>query len=195
VVRIEQIATNDFIPVQADDPVERVAELLAATRAVRVIVRRWPEGYAAPLYYVFPCADLRSKCQDKSGTDLQTLLGLRDEDATPLVDADASAETSPDVCVVHWGGEVIGLYDVALPPTWAKTFIDAGASAFLGTLWSVDDGAALRFASAFYLNLLGGRIVADAVWEARATAGITGLAYTVFADPFARVEPAGQPTP
>jgi hypothetical protein len=72
---------------------------------------------------------------------------------------------------------------------WAKSFISAGASAFLGTLWSVFDDSAHRFATAFYDALLGGEPVGKAVKTARAAIrprnDLTWLAYTAFADPLA----------
>lgn len=81
---------------------------------------------------------------------------------------------------------------------WARKFIKAGvdqrerpigAAAFVGTLWSIRDESARVFASAFYDHLLAGMTVPDAAFEARKAAGVTGLAYTVFADPFAAVVP------
>ncbi len=74
---------------------------------------------------------------------------------------------------------------------WAARFIGAGAAAFVGTLWSVKDESAQTFTSSFYDRLLAGMTVADAAFEARAAAGVTGLAYSVFADPFASVVRGG----
>jgi hypothetical protein len=86
---------------------------------------------------------------------------------------------------------------------WAETFLkaaadkqhpDNGAAAFIGTYWSVDDGAALTFAKAFYGALLnGGATVGEAARVARRKAkddhpdDVSYLAYTVYAHPLARV--------
>lgn len=74
---------------------------------------------------------------------------------------------------------------------WARSFIDAGAAGFVGSLWSVYDDAAYQFAQAFYTHLLNGKTIGQAVKEARAVIrplkDPTWLAYTVFADPFATV--------
>ena len=74
---------------------------------------------------------------------------------------------------------------------WARRFIECGAAAFIGSLWSVYDEAACQFAKAFYSHLLAGESIAQAAKEARAAIrplkDPTWLAYTVFADPLAVV--------
>lgn len=82
---------------------------------------------------------------------------------------------------------------------WAESFIEAGAAVFIGSLWSVGDEAAYKFAKAFYGNLLSGMSIGSAVKKARDSIKpnstnnpindpTTWLAYTVFADPFATVQ-------
>lgn len=82
---------------------------------------------------------------------------------------------------------------------WAKSFIEAGAAGFIGSLWSVGDEAACKFAKAFYGNLLSGMSIGTAIKKARESIKpnstnnpindpTTWLAYTVFADPFATVQ-------
>ncbi len=74
---------------------------------------------------------------------------------------------------------------------WARRFINAGAGCFIGSHWSVYDEAAFKFAKAVYDNLLGGKTVGAAVKAAREAIrpmkDPTWLAYTVFADPLAKV--------
>jgi hypothetical protein len=76
---------------------------------------------------------------------------------------------------------------------WAPRFLRAGAAAFLGPVWAVTDRAAGRFAEVFYRALLAGSPIAEAAWTARRQVredfpGNTAwLAYTLFADPLARV--------
>lgn len=76
---------------------------------------------------------------------------------------------------------------------WARRFVQAGAGAFIGAYWSVYDDAAVAFAKEVYGRLLDGKPIGDAVREARAAVRAGGdptwLAYTVFADPMASVEP------
>ena len=76
---------------------------------------------------------------------------------------------------------------------WARRFLDAGAGAFVGSYWSVYDQPAIDFAKAVYGRLLGGTPIARAVKEARgqikSDGDATWLAYTVFADPLAAVQP------
>lgn len=75
---------------------------------------------------------------------------------------------------------------------WAEAFMQAGAGAFVGSLWSVTDGAAKEFAQEFYRQLRCGKILADAVTAARKAVAQqpcdpTWLAYTVYGDPRARL--------
>jgi hypothetical protein len=79
---------------------------------------------------------------------------------------------------------------------WAARFVRAGASAFIGSLWEVNDELAAQFAIRFYTDLLAGQTLGDAFHAARAhirkedRANPTWLAYTLYADPNGRVKPA-----
>jgi hypothetical protein len=68
----------------------------------------------------------------------------------------------------------------------------AGAGAFIGALWQVDDQLALTFAETFYSELKKGQPLVEAARAARTAAKtrqeFTWLAYTVYGNPFARLE-------
>ena len=71
---------------------------------------------------------------------------------------------------------------------WADKFLQAGAAAFIGSMWAVSDGAAREFAQELYRSLLHGTPLGQAVTAARhAIAGDPGdptwLAYAVYGDP------------
>jgi hypothetical protein len=75
---------------------------------------------------------------------------------------------------------------------WAEAFMQAGAGAFVGSLWAVTDGAAREFAQEFYHQLRDGLPLGEAVTAARGSAASqpgdpTWLAYTVYGDPSARL--------
>ena len=76
---------------------------------------------------------------------------------------------------------------------WAARFVRAGASAFVGSLWEVNDELAAQFAIQFYSQLLTGQTLGNAFHAARAhiraldDANSTWLAYTLYADPNGRV--------
>jgi hypothetical protein len=74
---------------------------------------------------------------------------------------------------------------------WASALLRNGAAAFVGSHWEVADDLALTFASTFYAQLDGGASVAAAAREARLAIRDAGdptwLAYTVFADPGAKL--------
>jgi hypothetical protein len=75
---------------------------------------------------------------------------------------------------------------------WAAKFLEAGAGAFIGSLWAVSDETACGFAEEFYSWLKRGFCLGEAVQRARqAAAGQpddpTWLAYTVYGDPRAKI--------
>lgn len=74
---------------------------------------------------------------------------------------------------------------------FAQAFIKAGAGAFVGTLWGVDDKLAINFTKTFYAELAAGSTLAEASKKARNAAKKAGeptwLAYTVYGEPFAKV--------
>jgi CHAT domain-containing protein len=79
---------------------------------------------------------------------------------------------------------------------WARVFLRAGAGAFVGTQWVVGDGAAKVFAEEFYRSLLDGSDLGESLRCARAATqeapgDPTWLAYTLYGDPAAHLQPAG----
>lgn len=71
---------------------------------------------------------------------------------------------------------------------WARTFMAAGAGAFIGSLWAVRDSTARDFACELYSQLMKGTMLGKAVMLARQAAAAspgdpTWLAYTVYGDP------------
>lgn len=98
----------------------------------------------------------------------------------------------------------------ALEQTWASTFVRAGCSAFVGSLWAVQANVEAAFVSAFYNSIWAGQTLAVAFQTARRLAktvvpeSLDWLAYVLFGDPMARpyrpvqgqgyavVEPIGQ---
>lgn len=80
---------------------------------------------------------------------------------------------------------------------WASQFVKAGAAAFIGPYWAVSDRASRCFARSFYGWLFAGKEIGEAAREARLEVrkafpgNPTWLAYSVYADPFARVDSIG----
>ena len=81
---------------------------------------------------------------------------------------------------------------------WAQRFVEAGASAFIGSLWEIDDRLAARFAKEFYDRLFGlhgqaAMPLARAFHEARMVVKEAGpgnptwLAYVLYGDPCAEM--------
>jgi CHAT domain-containing protein len=75
---------------------------------------------------------------------------------------------------------------------WASKFLEAGAGAFIGSLWAVSDGAAREFAEELYGQLKTGASLGKALMDARSRAAThaddpTWLAYSAYGDPRAKV--------
>jgi hypothetical protein len=71
---------------------------------------------------------------------------------------------------------------------WADKFLDAGASAFIGSLWEIRDSSAPIFAENVYGSLLSGTTLGNSVLNARKaiqeeTGDPTWLAYALYGDP------------
>jgi DNA-binding NarL/FixJ family response regulator len=81
---------------------------------------------------------------------------------------------------------------------FATAFVEGGAGAFVGSLWSVGDTPAHIFVQALYRALKAGWPMAPAAVKARKAARRSGdaswLAYTVYAHPHARLSPSTQTT-
>ena len=75
---------------------------------------------------------------------------------------------------------------------WADKFMQAGAAAFVGSLWAVRDTTAHEFAAEFYKNLKAGESLGTAAMSARKEiannlADPTWLAYAIYGDPNAKI--------
>jgi CHAT domain-containing protein len=70
---------------------------------------------------------------------------------------------------------------------WATKFLGAGASVFIGTLWSVSDEIAFRFVQELYNELSSGTTLGEAVKKARNKCKQSGdpswLAYQLYGHP------------
>ncbi len=79
---------------------------------------------------------------------------------------------------------------------WARAFVDAGCSAFVGPQWSVNDNLTFNFARTFYDQLVDGRTLGQAARAARHRAyelergSLAWLAPVIYAHPNARLAPA-----
>ena len=101
-------------------------------------------------------------------------------DSAPLVFINACQSGSPAVSFNKLEG-------------WAAQFVEAGAAAFIGSLWAVADESAPEFAAQVYRRLSAGFPLGEAVMDVRRAAASahgndpTWLAYTVYGDPHATV--------
>jgi hypothetical protein len=134
---------------------------------------------------------------DGSGSSLRLGGGpLRPTDLAPSILRKAMVPASPLVFfnACRTAGEVPWLTEMM---GWARQFMEAGAGAFIGSLWAVRSSAARSFAEAFYDALVIGKLpLGTASLRARrAIAGEgdpTWLAYTIYGNPAARMHPGGR---
>jgi hypothetical protein len=91
-----------------------------------------------------------------------------------------------NACQLAGEGKVL-----SLGSGWPRAFLDIGASAFVGPLWSVQDESARDAAKHFYQELSEGKSLGEALRTLRMIwlngGSVTFLAYTLYGDPTARV--------
>lgn len=81
---------------------------------------------------------------------------------------------------------------------WADAFMDAGAGAFIGSLWEVRDSSSLKFATGLYTALTEDKTISESIAAAREKLRLddpsdpTWLAYTLWGDPAAKVQFGGE---
>ena len=99
------------------------------------------------------------------------------EKGRPLVFLNACTSAGADVSLIGIGG-------------WSKRFVDAGVTAFIGSLWEVNDSLAADFAEAFYNQVIITKAsLGQAFHEARRIikekdpGNPTWLAYVLYAHP------------
>jgi hypothetical protein len=127
-VRIEQVGYDDFVSVRADDPADRTSQLLEGTRAPRAIIRYDVGGQL--YFYVRPVQQVIDRCRGRARQTVKQALELHEDQRDPLVDADADAETSPDVCVIQRDGELVGYYDVTMPVNTVRSGLSSERGPF-----------------------------------------------------------------
>jgi CHAT domain-containing protein len=75
---------------------------------------------------------------------------------------------------------------------FADAFLRAGASVFIGALWSIGDETAMEFCRAFYASLWAGHTLTEAAIaarnEARKIGDATWLAYVIYGHPHFRIK-------
>jgi hypothetical protein len=178
-------------PVNAEEELRRVRQLLGPGVHDRGRITRREELTAM---LEAPPGVLHFACHNEATGQTEAALMLDDGGPpfrpTDLAVAAAKQSLAGAAPVVFFNAcrsadEIPGL---TRPVGWASKFMAAGAGAFLGTLWPVSSGAALRFADAFYGSFItAGQPLGAAVAQARAeVAGDGGdptwLAYAVYGE-------------
>ena len=145
----------------------------------------------SPSVLHFAC---HNRFTDKAGSVISLDGGpFRPSDLAPARQARSLAGSSPLVFLnaCRTAGEIPGLMQTM---GWARQFMEAGAGAFIGSLWAVRSSSAKAFADTFYHALVTeGAPLGKASLQARqaiaADAGDpTWLAYTIYGNPSATIQ-------
>jgi len=124
-----------------------------------------------------------------SGIALERGIELKPEHISGV--ATAFGKTNPLVILnaCQTGAQGFALTGIG---SWATQFLDAGASGFIGTLWSVSDYTAFRFTQHLYQKLFERVTLGEAVLQARNLIRQTGdpswLAYELYGHPNSHVK-------
>uniref|UniRef100_UPI00390891F6 CHAT domain-containing protein n=1 Tax=Streptomyces justiciae TaxID=2780140 RepID=UPI00390891F6 len=157
------------------------------------IQSRLDEGMAGLLHFACHNAFKETGSQVTMGDglfdplDLATAQGSRSLGATrPLVFFNACRSAGQ----IDWYSTSLG---------WARQFLEAGAGAFVGTLWPVRSDSALAYADVFYTHLITNQLpLGEASMKARQAirdldGDPTWLAYAVYGSPAATATTRGMP--
>ena len=183
-------------PPQARDEVEMLRRLLDSTtaRATDPVI-----GELTPLLDLIHQGDfglLHFACHNAFDTFSGSSISLDRRQFTPLLLTTAAigralTGTAPTVFInaCRSAGTVPAYHQL---DGWAQKFLEAGAAAFIGSLWAVRDGTARDFACELYRQLKSGVMLGPAVMRARQAAATvpgdpTWLAYAVYGDPRASI--------
>ena len=129
-----------------------------------------------------------ARARDPNGAEL---LLFGDDFLTPANLASAKANFRQHAPLIFLNGCNTGRAGFSLTGIggWAQQSLNAGAGAFIGTLWPVGDSKARAFSRSFYRNFLGGKPFGEAVRRARIDlrdqfpGDPAWLAYTVYGEP------------
>lgn len=124
-----------------------------------------------------------------SGITLEQGIELRPEHISGLATAFGQAKPLVVLNACQTGAQGFSLTGIG---SWATRFLDAGASGFVGTLWSISDETAFRFTQSLYQQLSAGVTLGEAVREARNLSRQAGdpswLAYEFYGHPNSHVK-------
>ena len=124
-----------------------------------------------------------------SGITLEQGIELKPEHISGVATAFGKANPLVILNACQTGAQGFALTGIG---SWATQFLDAGASGFIGTLWSVSDDAAFRFTQNLYHKLSEGVTLGEAVRQARNLIRQAGdpswLAYELYGHPNSHVK-------
>ncbi len=189
------VAPRDSALSAVDGEVAFLRSLAAEGRSVREVPARFAEVWEAlatgefdGFHFSGHGINVTGGDADRATIRLENAEQLRAEEicgelrnlgrSRPLMFLNACHGASGGISLVETGG-------------WARRCLMAGAGAFVGAYWAVQDESAAGFARAFYREVRAGRTLGAAVRAARLAIRSPGdptwLAYTVYSDPNAVV--------
>ena len=118
ILELEQVAETTFVLLQAEWPVSKGHELVEALKPTHVIVHRIdPQEY----YYLYSSQEALDRMNHVADAlPIYEAFNLHETDATPLVEAHVNAKNAPNRCIVQKDGQLIGFFDVTVPPVFTR---------------------------------------------------------------------------
>jgi hypothetical protein len=117
VLYLHEITYDSFVVLEANWPVDQARQIVRdMTDITHVIVHR-VEG-EKEYYYLYSREEAQARLDGAADTvTIRLALGLHEYGATAVSDAYTDAEAAPDRVVVLDGNDLVGFYDVSVPPS------------------------------------------------------------------------------
>jgi hypothetical protein len=166
--------------------------LSSQSRMVKLIPARHGEVLEAVLPGDFSILHFSGHGSAQRAEERPVIL-LQDQMLSPTDLAEARFTGTKPLVFLNSSGSARAGQGLAGTTGWAHRFLDSGAAAFLGSYWDIQDASASLFSRAFYARIFAGLPLGEAVRQARLELrqadpdDFTRLAYTLFADPQARI--------
>ncbi|MEZ4734549.1 MAG: TCAD7 domain-containing protein [Caldilineaceae bacterium] len=113
---LNEIAYDSFAVLEADWPVDQARQILHDIQDITHIIVHRLEGQEE-YYYLFTNNEVQSMLNSAPDTvTVQEALNLHEHGATTVSDAYTDAEAAPGRVIILDGKDLIGFYDIAVPP-------------------------------------------------------------------------------
>ncbi len=115
---LHEIAYDSFVVLEANWPVDQARQIVRDMKEITHVIVHREEG-EKEYYYLYSREEAQARLAGAADTiPVRLAFGLHEYDATAVSDAYTDAEAAPDRVVVLDGNDLVGFYDVSLPPSF-----------------------------------------------------------------------------